>query len=123
MKPIYEIMHGDRKVAWIDTHGHCKVYYKSFMPFSLYLEETDNGYKVRYDKKEQLEALKKCIRPSQLVNGWTIWNADATMEVVLEGQESTGEDSGFYMTFAGEIPDFIRADAKAAHVTEWEVND
>ena len=42
MKPIYEIMHGDRKVAWIDTHGHCKVYYKSFMPFSLYLEETDN---------------------------------------------------------------------------------
>jgi ABC-2 type transport system permease protein len=45
------------------------------------------------------------------------------MEVVLEGQESTGEDSGLYMTFAGEIPDFIRADAKAAHVTEWEVND
>ena len=87
------------------------------------LEETDNGYKVRYDKKEQLEALKKCIRPSQLVNGWTIWNADATMEVVLEGQESTGGDSGLYMTFAGEIPDFIRADAKAAHVTEWEVND
>lgn len=42
MKTIYEIMHGDRKVAWIDTHGHCKVYYKSFMPFSLYLEETDN---------------------------------------------------------------------------------
>ena len=87
------------------------------------IEETDNGYKVRYDKKEQLEALKKCIRPSQLVNGWTIWNADATMEVVLEGQESTGGDSGLYMTFAGEIPDFIRADAKAAHVTEWEVND
>ena len=87
------------------------------------LEETENGYKVRYDKKEQLEALKKCIRPSQLVNGWTIWNADATMEVVLEGQESTGGDSGLYMTFAGEIPDFIRADAKAAHVTEWEVND
>lgn len=45
------------------------------------------------------------------------------MEVVLEGQESTGGDSGLYMTFVGEIPDFIRADAKAAHVTEWEVND
>lgn len=87
------------------------------------LEETENGYKVRYDKKEQLEALKKCIRPSQLVNGWTIWNADVTMEVVLEGQESTDGDSGLYMTFAGEIPDFIRADAKAAHVIEWEVND
>ena len=56
------------------------------------LEETENGYKVRYDKKEQLEALKKCIRPSQLVNGWTIWNADVTMEVVLEGQESTDGD-------------------------------
>jgi ABC-2 type transport system permease protein len=45
------------------------------------------------------------------------------MEVVLEGQESTGGDSGLYMTFTGEIPDFIKADAKAAHVTEWEVND
>ena len=83
------------------------------------LEETENGYKVRYDKKEQLETLKKCIRPSQLVNGWTIWNADVTMEVVLEGQESTDGDSGLYMTFAGEIPDFIRADAgvrKANHI-------
>ncbi len=42
MKRIYELMHGDRKVAWIDTQGHCKIYFKSFMPFSLYLEETEN---------------------------------------------------------------------------------
>ncbi|MBE6008917.1 MAG: hypothetical protein E7235_06940 [Lachnospiraceae bacterium] len=42
MKTTYEIMHGDRKVAWIDTQGHCKIYFKSFMPFNLYLEETDN---------------------------------------------------------------------------------
>ena len=42
MKIVYEIMHGNRKVAWIDTQGHCKIYYKSFMPFSLYLEETEN---------------------------------------------------------------------------------
>lgn len=85
-------------------------------------EETENGYKVRYDKLEQLEALKKCIRPSQLVNGWSVWNADATTEVVLKGQKDTGGDSRLYMTFTGEIPDFIKADAKAAHVTEWEVS-
>lgn len=85
-------------------------------------EETENGYKVRYDKPEQLKALKACLRPSQLVNGWSIWNADATTEVVLKGQKKTDGDSGLYMTFTGEIPDFIKADAKAAHVTEWEVS-
>lgn len=42
MKTVYEIMHGDRKVAWIDTQGHCKIYFKSFMPFNLYLEENDD---------------------------------------------------------------------------------
>lgn len=46
MKTIYEIMHGDRKVAWIDTQGQCKIYFKSFMPFSLYLEETDNDIDI-----------------------------------------------------------------------------
>lgn len=42
MKIVYEIMHGDRKVARIDTQGHCKIYYKTFMPFDLHLEETEN---------------------------------------------------------------------------------
>ena len=85
-------------------------------------EETENGYKVRYDKPEQLKVLKACLRPSQLVNGWSVWNADATTEVVLKGQKKTDGEPGLYMTFAGDIPDFIRTDAKAAHVTEWEVS-
>lgn len=38
----YEIMHGERKVAWIDTQGHCKIYYKSFMPYHLYLDDTED---------------------------------------------------------------------------------
>ena len=46
MKTVYEIMHGDRKVAWLDTQGHCKIYFKSFMPFSLYLEETENDIDI-----------------------------------------------------------------------------
>ena len=46
MKTVYEIMHGDRKVAWVDTQGRCKIYFKSFMPFSLYLEETDNDIDI-----------------------------------------------------------------------------
>lgn len=41
-KIIYEIMHQDRKVARIDESGRCKIYYKSFMPYNLYLEEADD---------------------------------------------------------------------------------
>ena len=40
-KKVYEIMHMDRRVAKISDSGQCKVYYKSFMPYNLYLEESD----------------------------------------------------------------------------------
>ncbi len=43
----YEIMHGQRKVAWVDLRGHCEIYDKKFMPYSLYLE----------DDKEDLDTL------------------------------------------------------------------
>ncbi|MEQ3613640.1 hypothetical protein, partial [Mediterraneibacter gnavus] len=40
---IFEIMHKDRRVARIDySSGRCKIYYKSFMPYNLYLEEEEN---------------------------------------------------------------------------------
>ncbi len=38
-KNVYEIMHMDRRVAKITDSGQCKIYYKSFMPYHLYLEE------------------------------------------------------------------------------------
>lgn len=41
-KTVYEIMHIDRKVAKISETGHCKIYYKSFMPYNLYLEDADD---------------------------------------------------------------------------------
>lgn len=41
-KIVYEIMHIDRKVARISKSGQCKIYYKSFMPYNLYLEESDD---------------------------------------------------------------------------------
>ena len=91
----------------------------------LEYEETESGRKVRYDKPEQLKALEECLRPDQLVNGWETWNADVMVEVCLKGQKETerpGEFSGLSMTFTGEIPDFIRKDGEAAHVTEWEVS-
>ena len=28
---VYEIMHGDRKVAQIDQYGHSKIYFESFI--------------------------------------------------------------------------------------------
>lgn len=39
---IYEIMHGHRRVARVNETGHCKIYYKSFMPYNLYLEEKED---------------------------------------------------------------------------------
>lgn len=41
-KETYEIMHKDRKAAVMDTSGHCKIYFKSFLPYNLYLEEKDD---------------------------------------------------------------------------------
>lgn len=41
-KTVYEIMHKNRKVAKIDETGFSKVYYKSFMPYNLYLEEEED---------------------------------------------------------------------------------
>lgn len=41
MKEIYELMHGEKKVARIDTQGRCEIYEESFLPYNLYLEETE----------------------------------------------------------------------------------
>lgn len=41
-KKVYEIMHIDRRIAKISDSGQCKIYYKSFMPYNLYLEESDD---------------------------------------------------------------------------------
>ena len=38
MNIVYEIMHKDRRVASIDEKGNGKVYFRSFMPYNLYLE-------------------------------------------------------------------------------------
>lgn len=35
----YDIMHMDRKVARIDTSGRCRIYFKSFLPYHLYLDD------------------------------------------------------------------------------------
>ena len=41
-KRVYEIMHMDRKVARVSDTGQCKIYYKSYMPYNLFLEELDD---------------------------------------------------------------------------------
>lgn len=35
-------MHKDRRVAWVDTSGRCKIFYPSFMPYNLYLEAEED---------------------------------------------------------------------------------
>lgn len=47
MKTVYEIMHGERRVAWVDSQGHCKIYFRSFLPYNLYLD----------DKEEDIDTL------------------------------------------------------------------
>lgn len=39
---IYEIMHKDRRVARLDTNGRCRIFFPSFMPYNLYLEEQED---------------------------------------------------------------------------------
>jgi len=39
---VYDIMHMDRRVAKIDTSGRCKIYYPSFMPYHLYLDDASS---------------------------------------------------------------------------------
>lgn len=38
---IYEIMHGEQMVAWVDTQGHCEILQAAFLPYQLYLDDTD----------------------------------------------------------------------------------
>lgn len=41
-KNVYEIMHGERIAAWVDTQGHCAIYeHGRYMPYNLYLDDTD----------------------------------------------------------------------------------
>ena len=37
----YEIMHGENLIATITLQGQCRILEPSFMPWNLYLEETD----------------------------------------------------------------------------------
>ncbi len=37
----YEIMHGENLIATITLQGQCRILVPSFMPWNLYLEETD----------------------------------------------------------------------------------
>ncbi|MGN0482636.1 MAG: hypothetical protein ACI4HI_03695 [Lachnospiraceae bacterium] len=41
MKKTYDIMHGEKRVARIDMQGNVTIYEPSFLPYSLYLEETN----------------------------------------------------------------------------------
>ena len=38
----YAIMHKDRKVASINSDGSCTIYYPNFLPYNLYLEESQD---------------------------------------------------------------------------------
>lgn len=42
----YEIMHMERKAASIDLGGHCCIYDRRFMPYNLYLEETETDIDI-----------------------------------------------------------------------------
>lgn len=41
MKTVYEIMYGERRSARIDTQGHCVIFEADFMPWNLYLDDSD----------------------------------------------------------------------------------
>ena len=45
-RSVYELMHAERKVAAIDSQGKCNIYYPRFMPYNLYLEETQDDIDI-----------------------------------------------------------------------------
>lgn len=45
VKVVYEIMHGEKRTACVDTQGYCTIYEPEFLPYNLYLEETDKDTK------------------------------------------------------------------------------
>lgn len=45
----YQIMHGDRITACVDTKGRCRIYEPEFLPFSLYLEENEADFDVLFN--------------------------------------------------------------------------
>lgn len=38
----YELMHGEKIVAWINTGGYCRIFEPGFLPYHLYLEEDED---------------------------------------------------------------------------------
>ncbi|MDE7352438.1 MAG: hypothetical protein K2O06_05230 [Acetatifactor sp.] len=40
MNTTYQIMHGDKVIASIDTRGHCRIYAPVFMPYGLVLDDS-----------------------------------------------------------------------------------
>lgn len=45
----YQIMHGDRLTASVDTKGRCRIYEPGFLPFSLYLEEEEADFDILFN--------------------------------------------------------------------------
>ena len=45
----YQIMHGDRLTACVDTRGRCRIYEPEFLPFSLYLEEEEEDFDILFN--------------------------------------------------------------------------
>lgn len=41
VRTVYEIMYGERRSARIDTQGHCVIFEADFMPWNLYLDDSD----------------------------------------------------------------------------------
>ena len=39
---FFDVMHKDRRVARIYESGKCRIYFPSFMPYNLYLEEGED---------------------------------------------------------------------------------
>ncbi|MCD7883000.1 MAG: hypothetical protein LUI87_04725 [Lachnospiraceae bacterium] len=46
---IYDIMHLDRRAARIDSSGHCRIYYRSFLPYNLYLDAENDDIDTLVD--------------------------------------------------------------------------
>lgn len=49
IRTVYEIMHGERKVAWVDNRGHCQILEMEYMPYNLYLDDAEDDIDTLVD--------------------------------------------------------------------------
>mgnify|MGYP003543749346 CR=1 FL=1 len=107
----YELMHGDKKVAEINTRGEAVILNEDFLPYDLYLEEEKDfdGAMKYIDKALELDSNKSEFWNNE---GRLIYNKAFMLEQEsfdLTGKELALKEKEFVDLYQQSIPYFQKA--------------